>query len=171
YCRKRDAVQQEIQRLRSTWINPRVVQSHSVEELLGQPLEKEASAYDLLKRPRITYKNLVATSGENGELLFGPGVGDPKVAEQVEIQVKYAGYIQKQKEEVERQQAQENLAIPEGFDYDRVPSLSFEARARLKQAQPATVGQASRVSGITPAAVSLLLIQLKREQAAARVAT
>ena len=171
YCRKRDAVEHEIQRLKSTWVNPRVVAAPSVDELLGQPLEKEASAYELLKRPRITYQNLISTSGESGAPIFGPGVDDPKVAEQVEIQVKYAGYIQKQKEEVERQHAQENLAIPEGFDYDRVPSLSFEARARLKQAQPATVGQASRVSGITPAAVSLLLIQLKREQAASRVAS
>ena len=104
----------------------------------------------------------MALKSEEGAPVFGPGVDDGKVAEQVEIQVKYAGYIKKQLEDVERQQSQENLAIPEDFDYDQVPSLSIEARQRLKQARPATVGQAGRVSGITPAAVSLILIQLKR---------
>lgn len=104
-----------------------------------------------------------------GGLLFGPGVEDPKVAEQVEIQVKYSGYIQKQLQDVERQRAQENFPIPEGFDYDSVPSLSMEARHKLKQARPATVGQAARISGITPAAVALILVQLKRMQAGAKV--
>ena len=93
---------------------------------------------------------------------------DRQVAEQVEIQVKYAGYIQKQSEDVARQRAQEEMPIPEDFDYDKVPSLSIEARQRLKQARPATIGQAARVSGMTPAAISLVLIQLKRLQAGAR---
>lgn len=169
FARKRDAIESEIQRLKTSWINPRVVSAHVAESLLGQPLEKEANAYDLLKRPGIEYSNLMSARGESEEFLFGPGVEDPKVAEQVEIQVKYSGYIQKQLQDVERQKAQENLAIPEDFDYDKVPSLSMEARHRLKQARPATVGQAGRVSGITPAAVALILVQLKRLQAGAKV--
>lgn len=169
FCRKRDAIHAEVQRLRSTWINPKVIDAHAAEALLGQALEKEASAYDLLKRPGVDYSALMATPSADGGLLFGPGVEDSKVAEQVEIQVKYAGYIQKQQQDVERQRAQENLAIPEDFDYDSVPSLSMEARHRLKQARPATVGQAARVSGITPAAIALILVQLKRLQAGAKV--
>lgn len=162
FCRKRDAIDAEIQRLRSSWVNPRVIAAHEAEALLGKVLEKDTSAYELLKRPQVGYASLMALKSEEGAPVFGPGVDDGKVAEQVEIQVKYAGYIKKQLEDVERQQSQENLAIPEDFDYDQVPSLSIEARQRLKQARPATVGQAGRVSGITPAAVSLILIQLKR---------
>lgn len=170
FSRKRDAIEAEIQRLRSAWVNPKVLSAHSAEALLGQPLEKEATAYDLLKRPQVDYASLMRLPDAAGGLLVGPGVDDEKVAEQVQIQVKYAGYIQKQSEDVERQRAQEELAIPADFDYDQVPSLSMEARQRLKQARPATVGQAARVSGITPAAVSLVLIQLKRLQASSRVA-
>lgn len=162
FCRKRDAIDAEIQRLRSSWVNPRVIAAQEAEVLLGKVLEKDTSAYELLKRPQVGYASLMALKSEEGAPVFGPGVDDGKVAEQVEIQVKYAGYIKKQLEDVERQQSQENLAIPEDFDYDQVPSLSIEARQRLKQARPATVGQAGRVSGITPAAVSLILIQLKR---------
>src|SRR5690554_3059366 len=122
FCRKRDAIGAEIERLRSTWVNPRVMAAHSAEELLGQPLEKETTAYDLLKRPRVDYGALMRATGNEGQPLLAPGVSDPKVAEQVEIQVKYAGYIQKQAQEVERQRAQENLPIPHDFDYDSVPS-------------------------------------------------
>lgn len=169
FNRKRDAIDAEIQRLRGIWANPRIIAAHTAETLLGQSLEKEASAHELLKRPRVGYASLMLAEKTDGCLLAGPGVDDDKVAEQVEIQVKYAGYIQKQQEEVERQRAQENLIIPEGFDYDLVPSLSIEARQRLKQARPATIGQAGRISGITPAAVSLILVQLKRLDAGARV--
>lgn len=170
FSRKREAIHAEIQRLRSVWVNPRIVAAQVAEQLLGQTLEREASAYELLKRPQVDYVSLMQAADVNGEMLAGPGVDDDKVAEQVQIQVKYEGYIQKQLEDVERQRAQEELAIPSDFDYDRVPSLSMEARQRLKQAQPGTVGQAARVSGITPAAVSLILIQLKRLQAGVRVA-
>lgn len=169
FSRKKDAIQTEIERLRSSWVNPKVMAAHVAEELLGQALEKDTSAHELLKRPQVDYAALMSVNNQEGGLVFGPGVGDPKVAEQVEIQVKYAGYIQKQAQDVERQRSQENLAIPDDFDYDRVPSLSMEARQRLKQAKPATVGQAGRVSGMTPAAVSLILIQLKRLQAGAKV--
>lgn len=170
FCRKRDAIDAEIKRLRSIWVNPRVIASHTAEALLGQALERDTSAHELLKRPQVDYTALMAAETTEGNLLAGPGVNDPKVAEQVEIQVKYAGYIQKQSEDVERQRAQESTQIPEDFDYDAVPSLSIEARQRLKQARPATIGQAGRVSGITPAAVSLILVQLKRLQAGAKLA-
>jgi len=169
FCRKRDAIESEMQRLRSIWVNSKVLAAHAAQELLGQPLEKDTSAYELLKRPQVDYASLMRVPASDGQPLAGPGVDDARVAEQVEIQVKYAGYIQKQSQDVERQRAQENLAIPEDFDYDRVPSLSIEAKHRLKQARPATVGQAGRVSGMTPAAVSLILIQLKRLQAGAQV--
>lgn len=169
FCRKRDGIQAEIQRLRTAWVNPKVLDAHAAEELLGQPLEKEANAYDLLKRPGVGYAALMKAPAAEGGLLFGPGVEDQKVAEQIEIQVKYSGYIQKQLQDVERQRAQEDLAIPDDFDYDAVPSLSMEARHKLKQARPATVGQAARVSGITPAAIALILVQLKRMQAGAKV--
>lgn len=169
FSRKRDAIQAELERLRSSWVNPKVIAAHVSEELLGQTLDKEATAYDLLKRPKVDYAALMRAANVDGELVFGPGVSDPKVAEQVEIQVKYAGYIQKQAQDVERQRNQENLPIPADFDYDSVPSLSMEARHHLKRARPATIGQAGRVSGITPAAVSLILVQLKRLQAGAKV--
>jgi len=169
FSRKRDAIEREIQRLRSIWANPRVIAAHTAQGLLGQALEKDTTAYELLKRPQVNYADLMLAENMTGSLFAGPGVDDIKVAEQVEIQVKYAGYIQKQLEDVERQRAQENLPIPEDFDYDRVPSLSIEARQRLKQARPATIGQAGRVSGMTPAAVSLILIQLKRLQSGSQV--
>lgn len=165
---KREAIESEIQRLRGTWVNPKVLQAHEATALLGQPLERDASAFDLLKRPQVSYSALMQAHGAEGQPIAGPGVEDGQVAEQVEIQVKYAGYIQKQSEDVERQRAQEEMPIPEDFDYDKVPSLSIEARQRLKQARPATIGQAARVSGMTPAAVSLVLIQLKRLQAGVR---
>ncbi len=168
FSRKREAIEAEIERLRGTWVNPKVLQAHEATALLGQPLERDASAFDLLKRPQVSYSALMQAHGAEGQPIAGPGVEDGQVAEQVEIQVKYAGYIQKQSEDVERQRAQEEMPIPEDFDYDKVPSLSIEARQRLKQARPATIGQAARVSGMTPAAVSLVLIQLKRLQAGAR---
>lgn len=169
FSRKREAIEAEIERLRGTWVNTKVLQAHEATALLGQPLERDASAFDLLKRPQVSYSALMQAHGAEGQPIAGPGVEDRQVAEQVEIQVKYAGYIQKQSEDVERQRAQEEMPIPEDFDYDKVPSLSIEARQRLKQARPATIGQAARVSGMTPAAVSLVLIQLKRLQAGARV--
>lgn len=168
FSRKREAIEAEIERLRGTWVNTKVLQAHEATALLGQPLERDASAFDLLKRPQVSYSALMQAHGAEGQPIAGPGVEDRQVAEQVEIQVKYAGYIQKQSEDVERQRAQEEMPIPEDFDYDKVPSLSIEARQRLKQARPATIGQAARVSGMTPAAVSLVLIQLKRLQAGAR---
>lgn len=164
FSRKRDAVAAEIERLKNSWVNPKTLAAHTAEALLGKQLEREYSVRDLLKRPQVSYQALMELKTAEGALLVGPGLADAVAAEQVEIQVKYEGYVSKQQEEVERQQAQESVAIPEDIDYDAITSLSIEVRQRLKTSCPQTVGQASRISGITPAAISLLLIHIKRMQ-------
>lgn len=162
FSRKRDQVAAEIERLKSTWINPRTLAVHTAEALLGKQVEREYSLFDLLKRPQVSYDALMKVPQSDGSLLAGPGIQETVSAEQVEIQVKYEGYVSKQQEEVEKQAAQEGQLIPEDIDYDSISSMSIEVRQRLKAARPATVGQASRISGVTPAAISLLLIHIKR---------
>ncbi|WP_026640534.1 tRNA uridine-5-carboxymethylaminomethyl(34) synthesis enzyme MnmG [Bordetella petrii] len=163
FCRKRDAVSAEVQRLKSTWVNPRTLPAEVAEPLLGKPIEREYSLSDLLKRPAVSYATLMQTRNPDGTLLAGPGLLDDDIlAEQVEIQVKYAGYIARQQDEVQKHLAHEQQPIPADLDYDAVSSLSFEVRQKLKTHRPETIGQAARVSGVTPAAISLLLIHLKR---------
>jgi tRNA uridine 5-carboxymethylaminomethyl modification enzyme len=116
-------------------------------------------ALDLLARPRVGYADLMQAAG------IGPGVDDPQVAEQIEIQTRYAGYLERQHQEVVRQQAEDARALPEDFDYGNVRGLSAEVREKFQRVRPATVGQAARIPGVTPAAVSLLLIHLKRQSA------
>lgn len=164
FSRKRDSVAQEIERLRSNWINPKTLALHTAETLLGKQVEREYSLYDLLKRPQVSYQALMALDKEDGSRLAGPGLADAVAAEQVEIQVKYSGYVAKQQEEVEKQAAQESQLIPADIDYDAIASMSIEVRHRLKASRPETIGQASRISGVTPAAISLLLIHIKRMQ-------
>ena len=159
FCRKRDAIEGELQRLRSTWVNPKVLDADRATALLGAPIEREYSLADLVRRPELKYRELVEALGE--------GVSDPEVAEQVEIQLKYQGYIDRQQAEVERQANQAHQKIPDNMNYDDVAGLSFEARQRLSQHRPQTLGLASRIQGITPAAISLLLIHLKRLRAGA----
>ncbi|MGS1110873.1 tRNA uridine-5-carboxymethylaminomethyl(34) synthesis enzyme MnmG [Achromobacter anxifer] len=163
FNRKRDAVAAEVERLKSSWVNPRILPAEVAEPLLGKAIEREYSLADLLKRPNVSYEALMATRNADGSLLAGPGVMEDEVlAEQVEIQVKYAGYIDRQQVEVQKQLAHEQQAIPADVDYDAVTSLSFEVRQKLKAHRPETIGQAARISGVTPAAISLLLIHLKR---------
>lgn len=163
FNRKRDAVAAEVERLKSSWVNPRVLPAEVAEPLLGKAIEREYSLADLLKRPNVSYEALMAARNPDGSLLAGPGVvQDDVLAEQVEIQVKYAGYIDRQQVEVQKQIAHEQQAIPTDVDYDAVTSLSFEVRQKLKAHRPETIGQAARISGVTPAAISLLLIHLKR---------
>ncbi|NYT84617.1 tRNA uridine-5-carboxymethylaminomethyl(34) synthesis enzyme MnmG [Pollutimonas harenae] len=164
FSKKRDDVSRETERLKSIWINPKTLAHHTAEALLGKQLEKEHSLHDLLKRPQVTYKALMDLHKVDDTLVAGPGLEDSAAAEQVEIQIKYAGYVAKQQEDIERQREQESQAIPADLDYDAISSLSIEVRHRLKASRPETVGQASRVSGVTPAAISLLLIHLKRLQ-------
>ncbi|MGV2861437.1 tRNA uridine-5-carboxymethylaminomethyl(34) synthesis enzyme MnmG [Achromobacter sp. AGC39] len=163
FNRKRDAVAAEVERLKSSWVNPRVMPVEIAEPLLGKAIEREYSLADLLKRPNVSYEALMAVQNVDGSLLAGPGVvADDVLAEQVEIQVKYAGYIARQQDEVQKQISHELQPIPADVDYDAVTSLSFEVRQKLKTHRPETVGQAARISGVTPAAISLLLIHLKR---------
>ncbi len=162
FSRKRDAVAAEIQRLAETRVNPAVLQAHDREQLALQRLDRHPSLLDLLRRPDVEYDALMALQNEQGALLAGPGLQDPVQAEQVGIQAKYAGYVDRQRDEIERQKAQADQTVPDDFDYAGVPGLSTEVRQRLETARPATIGQAARISGVTPAAVSLLLVHLKR---------
>jgi len=164
FNRKRDAVSAEIERLKSTWINPKTLSDEKAQTLLGQPLQREHNFHDLLKRPQLTYAQLMAACNDDGDLIAGPGLADEAAAEQVEVQVKYAGYIAKQQEEVERHAAAESQTIPSEINYDDIKGLSIEVRDKLKAAQPDTIAQATRISGVTPAAISLLLIHIKRLQ-------
>lgn len=162
FSRKRDAVAAEIQRLAETRVNPAVLQAHDREQLALQRLDRHPSLLDLLRRPDVEYDALMALQNEQGALLAGPGLQDPVQAEQVGIQAKYAGYVDRQRDEIKRQKAQADQTVPDDFDYAGVPGLSTEVRQRLETARPATIGQAARISGVTPAAVSLLLVHLKR---------
>ncbi|OWT63631.1 tRNA uridine-5-carboxymethylaminomethyl(34) synthesis enzyme MnmG [Candidimonas nitroreducens] len=164
FNRKRDAVAAEVQRLKSSWVNPKTLSAHTAQTLLGKQIEREYSLFDLLRRPEVSYRGLMSVSDGGDGLLAGPGLEDGVAAEQVELQAKYAGYVTRQQEEVERLAALESQPIPVDLDYDSIASLSFEVRQRLKAARPETVGQAGRISGITPAAISLLLVHLKRLQ-------
>lgn len=162
---KREAVAKELERLRSTWVNPRILAAAESERVIGQAIEREYSLADLLRRPGVAYDTLMTMEGIEGQALAGPGVDDGAVREQIEIQLKYAGYIDRQAKEVERHDHYENLKLPEGFNYLDIGALSIEVRQKLDKQRPETLGQASRISGVTPAAISLLLVHLKKRGA------
>ena len=154
FCTKREAIAREQQRLASTWIQPHTPAAEQINPLLEQPITHEYSLHDLLKRPGINYSNIAALKGDV-EI-------DPQVAEQVEIQIKYAGYIDRQAEEIERLRRHENMTLPSDFDFTAIEGLSNEVKQKLSSVRPQTLAQASRIPGVTPAAVSLLLIYLKK---------
>jgi tRNA uridine 5-carboxymethylaminomethyl modification enzyme len=165
FCRKRDAVAREVERLKSTWVNPRIVLAAEAARVLGEPLEREYTLSNLLKRPGVSYRALSSLRSMDGTSLGPPGGAEsvaPDVADQVETSIKYAGYIARQDEEVAKQASHETSRLPDSLDYDAVRGLSIEVRQKLKAQRPGTVGQASRISGVTPAAISLLLVHLKR---------
>ncbi|HEX7633994.1 MAG TPA: tRNA uridine-5-carboxymethylaminomethyl(34) synthesis enzyme MnmG [Noviherbaspirillum sp.] len=162
FDKKREAVARELERLKSTWVNPRLVADAEAERVLGKAIEREYALTDLLRRPNVSYDSLMTLKGMDGQDLAGPGVNDDAVKEQVEIQVKYAGYIDRQAREVERHDYYENLKLPNNIDYMEVRGLSVEVRQKLNKHRPETLGQASRISGVTPAAISLLLVHLKK---------
>ncbi|MEW6294121.1 MAG: tRNA uridine-5-carboxymethylaminomethyl(34) synthesis enzyme MnmG [Pseudomonadota bacterium] len=156
FNRKRDASAAEVERLKGTWINPNVVAMHEVERVLGKPIEREYSLFDLLRRPEVDYASLMTLPGA------GAPIQGADVVEQVEIQAKYHGYIERQKEDVAKMAQQEGTPIPADLDYSMLNGLSFEVRQRLAQHRPQTVGQASRIQGVTPAAIAVLLVHLKK---------
>ncbi len=156
FNRKREGVAQEQERLKSTWVGPRVLSADDAARVLGKPVEREYCLMDLLKRPDVNYASLMALPGA------GPGVSDPQVADQVEIQAKYQGYIIRQQDEVARREQYESVLLPIGLDYCEVRGLSNEVQQKLNQHRPQTIGQASRISGVTPAAIGLLLVHLKK---------
>ena len=158
---KREAVARELERLKSTWVSPKILTAQESERVLGKQIEREYALIDLLRRPNVTYKNLMTLENHQGEKFCVPEL-DAAVVEQVEIQVKYAGYIDRQAKEVERHEHYENLRLPESIDYLAIAALSMEVRQKLNKHQPQTLGQASRIAGVTPAAISLLLVHLKK---------
>ena len=171
FSRKRERLERELQRLRSTWLRPATMPAADAERLFGKALEHEYALADLLRRPGVGFdavseaaaiaRHPDAVSRETLRAEFGALEADA-VIEQAEIGIKYAGYIDKQMEEVERTASFEALPLPDDLDYGDVAALSFEVRQKLSRHRPATLGQASRISGVTPAAVSLLLVHLKR---------
>ena len=152
---KREAVEKETTRLENTMFSPEKLDAKVAEQVLGEPLGKASSAIELLRRPSVDYQGLLTLMGEETQLA-------DDVSEQVVIQTKYAGYINRQKNEIDRLQKHEETALPDDIDYKLVRGLSNEVREKLAQARPGSLGQAARISGITPAAVSLLLVHLKR---------
>ncbi|ATF51583.1 tRNA uridine-5-carboxymethylaminomethyl(34) synthesis enzyme MnmG [Citrobacter freundii] len=154
---KLERIEQERQRLKSTWVNPLAETAAEVNAYLATPLSREASGEDLLRRPDVTYAQLTSLSA------FAPGLDDAQAAEQVEIQVKYEGYIARQQDEIERHQRNENTLLPATLDYRQVSGLSNEVIAKLNDHKPVSIGQASRISGVTPAAISILLVWLKKQ--------
>ncbi|WNO09126.1 tRNA uridine-5-carboxymethylaminomethyl(34) synthesis enzyme MnmG [Teredinibacter sp. KSP-S5-2] len=154
FCKKREAVELETQRMKSTWIQANSEQAKQLEPKLSAPLAREYSMMDLLKRPELGYEDIASLKGEV--------VSDPQVAEQVEIAAKYSGYIDRQSEEIARLRQHEQTAIPESFDYASVEGLSNELKQKLSEARPSTLARASRIPGVTPAAISLILIYLKK---------
>lgn len=154
---KLESIERERQRLKEIWVNPASGDVSEINSILSTELSKEANGEDLLRRPELNYSQLMTLAK------FGPGLADPSAAEQVEIQVKYEGYIVRQQEEIARHLRNENTRLPVSLDYSNVNGLSNEVIAKLNDHKPASIGQASRISGITPAAISILLIWLKKQ--------
>ena len=153
---KLEQMEQEQQRLRSTWVNPASECAAAVNGIVNAPLTREYSLEELLRRPEVTYDSLMSIEA------LGPRIANDQAAEQVEIQVKYAGYIDRQQDEIDKQLRNENTLLPAELDYAEVSGLSNEVKIKLNDAKPETIGQASRISGITPAAISILLVHLKK---------
>jgi tRNA uridine 5-carboxymethylaminomethyl modification enzyme len=164
FAAKREAITREQQRLQAIWLHPATPASERIQELTGAPLSRETTALEALRRPQLDYASLVTVPGIGGQAL------DQAVAEQVEIQTKYAGYVDHQQLEVEKNRAQEHLELPMNLDYAVIPGLSSEIVQKLSRHRPETLGQAGRIAGVTPAAVSILRIYLKHPKTLAKTA-
>jgi tRNA uridine 5-carboxymethylaminomethyl modification enzyme len=156
FNQKQEAVEAELQRLRGQWIHPDHVATSQLNGMLKNPVSREHSLEELIRRPEMTYQQLMQVEA------LGPGIEDPIAAEQVEIQIKYAGYIARQMDEIAKTQRHENTLLPMDMDFAKISGLSNEVVAKLTEARPETIGKASRISGVTPAAISLLLVYLKK---------
>ena len=156
FVEKQSAIELEQQRLKDIWVHPNSEAGRQLVDYLGKPLSKEARALDLIRRPELDYKKLMTIDD------LGPGVDEPAVAEQVEVQIKYQGYLNRQQDEIDKALKYEGKSIPENIDYLTVRGLSNEVRQKLADHKPVTLGHASRISGVTPAAISLLLVHLKK---------
>jgi tRNA uridine 5-carboxymethylaminomethyl modification enzyme len=161
FSRKRDVVSRETERLKSIWVNPRNLPAVESERVLGKAIEREYNLADLLRRPDVSYESLMSLDGGKYAAGEGAGLGEVEI-EQLEIAAKYAGYINRQNDEVERSAHFETMKLPADLDYSQVTALSIEVRQKLSKHRPETLGQASRISGVTPAAISLLLIHLRK---------
>jgi len=162
FCKKQENISTELQRIKTTWVQPGTDRADAMNPLLDKPVTREYSLADLLARPNVNYLQMqAALKGTSGEL---PEI-DPLVSEQIEIQLKYQGYINRQEEDIQKLKRQENTEFPEDFDYQHIDGLSNELKQKLMKARPESIAKASRIPGITPAAVSLLLIYLKKHQA------
>jgi tRNA uridine 5-carboxymethylaminomethyl modification enzyme len=165
FSRKRDAVSRETERLKMTWVNPKTLSADEATALLGKPIDHEYSLAELLRRPGVSYDGVCGLregACGPGEPLADDAVLLEQIKEQIEIGIKYQGYIDRQADEISRHEANENTRLPDGIDYSAVRGLSFEACQKLNQFRPETIGQASRISGITPATISLLMVHLKK---------
>jgi tRNA uridine 5-carboxymethylaminomethyl modification enzyme len=156
---KREQITKEQQRLQKLCIHPQTAAANEFEKIFGKKLEREYSAMQLLARPEVNYQQLTSLTG------VGPAIANIAAAEQVMIQIKYAGYIARQEEEIARIENRSRLAIPSNFDYSKVSGLSTEVQQKLIDVKPTNIGQASRISGVTPAAISLLLVYIKKAMA------
>jgi tRNA uridine 5-carboxymethylaminomethyl modification enzyme len=164
YSTKRDQIECEMARLSSTWIQPKSAEAAALKPKLSSPLAREYNLADLVKRPELSYADIKAVKPSEVEI-------EAAAEEQIEISIKYAGYIDRQKQEIDQMRRQENTALPEGFDYDAVGGLSNELKSKLQHVRPVSIAQASRIQGMTPAAISLLLVHLKKLQLQAKAAS
>lgn len=162
FAKKRDRIDREIERMKSTWVHPHALDQHEAARVIGKAIEREYSLADLLRRPDVDYESLMSLTSREGKTWQPEDELEKEVREQIEIQIKYAGYIERQLREIRRQRYYENLRLPDDMPYAEVGALSMEVRQKLAQHRPETLGQASRISGVTPAAISLLLIYLKK---------
>jgi tRNA uridine 5-carboxymethylaminomethyl modification enzyme len=159
FSEKREAIEREQQRLHETFLHPKTISKEDSERVFGDQLSREYRLSELLRRPQVTYAGLMSLEPAS----VGADTLDSKVAEQVEIQCKYAGYIERQHGEIDKQRRHEETRLPEWLNYAEVQGLSNEVRQKLTEQRPATLGQASRIPGMTPAAISLLLVHLKKQ--------
>jgi tRNA uridine 5-carboxymethylaminomethyl modification enzyme len=158
FSRKQEAIALEQERLKSTWVNPKTLSAADAQRVLGVAIEREYTLFELLRRPQVSYQDLMTLP-----VAGGVTETDPQVCQQLEIAAKYQGYIDRQQEEIERSRHHEELALPGDMDYRDVRGLSIEAQQKLNQHKPQTLGQAGRIAGVTPAAISLLLVYIKKK--------